>query len=385
MQDNTIFKQKYENYQRSIQRQEGCYVPTGMINTGGGIFWAGKTAFDVAGDHEAYAKAMTSFLDEMWLDVNFYSGLTTSPRLDAAFPTAENRLAENGTLTHLQNPMMQVDEYDQLSADPKAFIMNVLLPRKFPELYKDRGAAKKALKVFAEEEVDIFVTQMAATIKYLAEHYGVPTGLNMQYLLNTPLDHIFDFFRGFRGTLTDLRRQPDKVRAALESIWEYRNVKMMESAFDASKGFAYQPCHIPAYLNPKQFAEFYWPYEKKLIEWVAASGGKIMLVMEGHWGNLMRYFLEVPKDSLVLQVDEDDVLEVKQVVGDHQIVSGGLSMADTRLKSFDQIKDTIKRVIDTCAPGGGFIFNTDKAFLTPGDINPTLIECYNFAHEYSRK
>jgi len=49
------------------------------------------------------------------------------------------------------------------------------------------------------------------------------------------------------------------------------------------------------------------------------------------------------------------------------------------------MKDDIKRVIDTCAPGGGFIFSADKGFLTPGDVNPTLIECYNFAHEYSKK
>ena len=360
-------------------------MPTGMINTGGGLFWEGKTAFELANNHEASAKAMTSFLDEMWFDVNFFSGLTASPRLDAAFPTVENRLAENGTLTHLQNPMMKADEYDQLIADPKAFIMNVLLPRKYSELYESRDAAKKALKVFAEEELDIFVMQIAATNKYLAEHYGVPTGVNMQYVLNTPLDHIFDFFRGFRGTLTDLRRQPDKIRSALESIWEYRNAKQMAKPFDASKGFAYQPCHIPAYLNPKQFAEVYWPYEKKIIEWVAASGGKIMLIMEGHWGNLMRYFLEVPKDSLVLVVDDDDILEVKRVLGNHQIIAGGLSLAETRLKPFDQIKDSIKKVIDACAPGGGFIFNTDKGFLTPGDINPTLIECYNFAHEYSSK
>ena len=385
MQENTLYAQKYENYQKSIQRQEGGYVPTGMINTGGDLFWEGKTAFELADNHEAYAKAMTSFLDDMWMDVNFLSGLTTTPRRDAAFPTAENRLAENGTLTHLQNPMMKPEEYDQLIADPKGYIANVLLPRKYPYLYENRETAKSALKVYAEEQVDNFIVQMAETNKYLAEHYGVPTCMNMQYALNTPLDHIFDYFRGFRGTLTDLRCHPDKVRAALESIWNYRSAAQTAVPFDASRGFAFQPCHIPAYLNPKQFAELYWPYEKKLIEWVAAGGGKIMLIMEGHWGDLMRYFLEVPKDSLVLAVDDDDILEVKRVLGNHQIIAGGLSLAETRLKPFDQIKDSIKKVIDACAPGGGFIFNTDKGFLTPGDINPTLIECYNFAHEYSSK
>ena len=100
MEMSKLYEQKYDAFQKAVSRQEGAWIPTAMTNNGGGLFWGGKTAFDVAGDHEAYAKAITSFLDEMWLDVNILSGLTTSPRRDAAFPTAENRLAAEGNLTH---------------------------------------------------------------------------------------------------------------------------------------------------------------------------------------------------------------------------------------------------------------------------------------------
>ena len=384
MEMSKLYEQKYDAFQKAVSRQEGAWIPTAMTNNGGGLFWGGKTAFDVAGDHEAYAKAITSFLDEMWLDVNILSGLTTSPRRDAAFPTAENRLAADGTLTHLQTPMMKPEEYDQLIADPRAFIANVLLPRKYPYLFEDRDAAKKLLKIYAEEQLEILVVQMAYTNKYMTEHYGVHNCVNMGSMINTPLDHIFDYFRGFRGTLTDLRRQPDKVRAALDAIWEYESAPKMAAPYDASKGFPFQPCHIPAYLSPKQFKELYWPYEKRLIEWVSSAGGKIFLIMEGRWEKIMDCFLEIPKDS-VLAVDDDDFLKVHEVLGDHQILCGGLKLADTRLKKFEEIKDDIKRIIDTCAPGGGLIFSTDKGFLTPGDVNPTLIECFNFAHEYSKK
>ena len=385
METSKLYEQKYDAFQKAVSRQEGAWIPTAMTNNGGGLFWGGKTAFDVAGDHEAYAKAITSFLDEMWLDVNILSGLTTSPRRDAAFPTAENRLAADGTLTHLQTPMMKPEEYDQLIADPRAFIANVLLPRKYPYLFEDRDAAKKLLKIYAEEQLEILVVQMAYTNKYMTEHYGVHNCVNMGSMINTPLDHIFDYFRGFRGTLTDLRRQPDKVRAALDAIWEYESAPKMAAPYDASKGFPFQPCHIPAYLSPKQFKELYWPYEKRLIEWVSSAGGKIFLIMEGRWEKIMDCFLEIPKDSVVLAVDDDDFLKVHEVLGDHQILCGGLKLADTRLKKFEEIKDDIKRIIDTCAPGGGLIFSTDKGFLTPGDVNPTLIECFNFAHEYSKK
>ncbi len=384
METNNLFAQKFANYQKAINRQEPDWVPN-AINNGGGMFWVGKTVFDVAGNHQAYAEAITSFLDEMWADINFMSGLTSTPRRDAAFPTAENRFAKDGTLTHLQLSPMKADEYDQLIADPKAFIANVLLPRKYPYLYEDREVAKAALKVYAEEQVDNFVFQTAATGKLLAEKYGVATVMNAATMLNTPLDHIFDYFRGFRGTLTDLRRQPAKVQAAMDAIWQFQNIPQMAKPFDPEKGFAFQPCHIPAYLSPKQYKELYWPYEKQIIEWIASKGGKICLIMEGRWERIMECFLEVPKDSLVLCVDDDDVLKVHEVLGQHQIIAGGLKLGETRLKTFDQMKDDVKRVIDTCAPGGGFIFTADKGFLTPGDVNRTAIDCFNFAHEYSKK
>lgn len=385
MDTKQLYQKKYENFQKTINRQEGTYVPTIVTNTGGGMFWSGKTAFDVAGDHLAYAEALTSFMTDMWVDVNGLSFISTTPRLCEIFPTVENRLGKDGTLMHLQNPMMKPEDYNQLIADPKSFIANVLLRRKYPYLYESRDATKAALKIYNEEMVDNFVIQMGTTTKYIAEKYGVYTCVNLACTLNTPLDHLFDYFRGFRGTLTDLRRHPDKVQAALDAIWEYRCADMVLHPYDATKGFPFQPCHIPAYLSPKQFKELYWPYEKKLIEWVAASGGKICLAMEGHWENILDCFLDVPKDSVVLSVDDDDFLKVHERLGNHQILVGGLKAADTRLKKFEDIKDNIKRVIDTCAPGGGFLFSADKAFVTPGDINPTLIECYNFAHEYSSK
>lgn len=385
MEMNDLYTSKYENFLKTINRQEGGYVPTSMSSSGGSIFWSGKNVFDVAGDQEAYAEAMTAIAKDAWIDCCVFCAITTSPRQDAAFPTAENRIAPDGTLTHLQVPPMQADEYDQLIENPRKFISNVLLPRKHPFLFEDRDAAKKALKVFAEESFGNLVAQPAANSKILAEKYGVHTYVTAATILDTPLDHLFDFFRGFKGTLTDLRRQPAKVKAALDAIWEYRWADKIRTPYDASQGYPFQPCHIPAYLSPKQYKEVYWPHEKQLIEWIYNSGSKVFIILEGRWNNLLDCFLDVPKDSCVLSVDDDDILEVNARLGHHQIICGGLKSSETRLKKFEDIKDDIKRVIDTCAPGGGFLFSTDKAWLAPGDVNQTLVDSYNFVHEYTSK
>lgn len=382
---NELLELRRSNYLKVINREEGDWMPTAISNSGGGFFYGDKTPFDVEGDHMAYAAALNDFLAEIWVDVSTVSCLTTSPTLGKFFPTAENRLAKDGSIVHLQASCMKADEYDQLIADPRAFITNVLLPRKFPYLFEDREKTKELLKVLASSMVDAMVLQISANNQYIAEHYSIPSVMNLGCTINTPLDHLFDYFRGFRGTLTDLRRQPAKVQAALDVFWDYKCAPIVAQPYDPAKGMPFQPCHIPAYMSPKQFAEFYWPYEKRYAEWIAASGGKIGLVLEGKWGPLADFFLDAPKDSFVLMVDDDDIFDIYERLGHHQIIAGGLKMADTRLKKFEDIKDHIKKVVDTCAPGGGFIFMVDKALVTPGDVNPTLFECYNFAHEYSKK
>lgn len=58
-------------------------------------------------------------------------------------------------------------------------------------------------------------------------------------------------------------------------------------------------------------------------------------------------------------------------------------------QKYDNFRKALSRqegdyVPNAMANNGGFLFCTDKGLLTRGDINPTLIACYNFAHEYSK-
>ena len=86
-------------------------------------------------------------------------------------------------------------------------------------------------------------------------------------------------------------------------------------------------------------------------------------MLEGSWEKVWHHFLEVPKDSCILYIDDDDICKAKKELGDHQIIEGGLKVAAVRTQSIDKIKDDIKHVIDVCAPGDGFLFCTDKAWI----------------------
>ncbi|MCD8007628.1 MAG: hypothetical protein LUF68_01585, partial [Clostridiales bacterium] len=273
----------------------------------------------------------------------------------------------------------------QLIADPNRFVSEVLLPRKFPEFFENREFAKNALKVYAEDNFNVMIVLSSMLRQTMEEKYGIVSILNMQERIETPLDILFDYFRGFRGTLTDLRRQPDNVKAALDAIWNVHCLPKENTPYTGTFPYSWQPPHIPCYLSPKQYDELYWVHEKAMVERYIANGGKHYFIMEGKWGKIWDRFRELPKDSVILHVDDDDIVKAKKEIGDWQIIAGGLKSADCRMKTFDQIKDDVKRVIDECAPGGGFIFTLDKAAIAPGDINQTVIDAYNFVHEYTSK
>ncbi len=386
MENNVLLEQKRSNFMKAINREEGAYVPNLIASNGGQVAWTGKRMVDVIENPVAYVEALNAVYAEMWADVMVINSSLFTPKRERAFETVEYKFGPDGnTPEHLQLALMKPDEYDQLIADPDKYVTEVLLSRKHPYFFADREKAKNSLKLYAEDKFYAMILTAAMSAKGLADQYGIAQVSNLQKIFETPLDILFDNFRGFRGTLTDLRRQPANVRAALDKLWEVRCAPKLQKLGEGAFPYAVQFPHIPAYLSPKQYEELYWPHEKKLIEAINANGCKAFIFLEGRWEKIWHHFLEVPKDSCILVCDDDDLFKLHAELGHHQIISGGLKMVDTRTKTIDDIRDDLKRVVDVCAPSGGFIFGCDKCWIAPGDVTQTTIDAFNFVHEYSSK
>lgn len=385
MKKEELFSQKNANLMAAISRQEGEYVPTGLFGTSATVAWAGKRTVDVLHDPELFVRSLTAICDDMWVDSVVTIGATFTPRITETFDPVQYKYGPDGTtLVHLQMSPMLDTEYDQLIADPNKYVSEVLLPRKYPRLYSDPEWAKNALKVYAEDRAYSFGTLFTGSLSYLQENYGITPLLGMTEMVLNPIDILFDSFRGFRGTLTDLRRRPKEVKAAIDKLWEVRVAPKMAMPLQSTFPYAGQVPHIAPYLSPKQFEELYWPYEKLQIERIANAGGKVLIFLEGRWEKVWHHFLELPKDCCILVCDDDDIIKLHKELGHHQLIAGGLKLASLR-KPKEEVLDEVKHVIDECAPGGGFLFCTDKSLLSPSDVNQNLVDAYNFAHEYSKK
>lgn len=380
---------KKELILKACSHEETEYVPSNLFGGNGFLAYAGMNYFDVEHDEENFKKSLDVVFSKIHCDIAMLSYVGAPRAHEALGQKTETFLAADGiTPQHLQIDKMKEDEYPQLIENPKALINNVLLPRKYPQLFNgDKKAAIQALKTVVEEQAELFATGPAAKrTKWMAEEYGVLFAWNMKEpRITNPGDVIFDRFRGFKGSILDMRRRPEQFRAALDAIWN----TMCDDFSDAGElpafpFFGHFP-HIPAYMSPKQFYEFYWPYEKIMFENIAKYGGKVILSAEGAWLGFMDGFRDIPKSSVILFVDEDDILEMNRVIGDWQVLGGGAKLAQTKFASKEENIDYAKKVIDECAPGGGFIFSAEKRMICPGDVNQTLIDVYNFAYEYSRK
>ncbi|OFV68958.1 uroporphyrinogen decarboxylase family protein [Acetobacterium wieringae] len=383
MTTENLYNNRLEDIQKTLKREKPQYVPI-FGNPGQGVVaYSGTTIREAYYDPEKFVDAMTRIYERLWIDCTNSNGITWMPNFQKYQKSPQITLAPDGiSNVAVTRTQMNEDEYDVLIKDPDAFVRDVLLPRTYPELFEngiDHGV--EAFKAGFNDMGNLFYLN-ELVMKAMAEKYGIVQLTTEDLMIANPLDTIFDYLRGFVGTSIDIRRRKSQVKEAADVLWERCTNQFKELPYTFP--FCVQPAHLPTYLNPKQFAELYWPYEKAIIENIASQGGKAGIFLEGSWLHVLDFFRDVPKDSCILFADSDDVIEVSKRIGDYQIVGGGAINSKMKCESKEVNLDYTKRVIDECARDGGFFFTTDKNWNCPSDIMDNMFDVFDCAHEYGR-
>ncbi|MCL1912383.1 MAG: hypothetical protein FWG10_00520 [Eubacteriaceae bacterium] len=375
-----------ENFFNAINHIEPDYVPKAINGSNAILDFAGMTFTEAEYDPEKTEQVFRNLFENIPLDVGNI-GFNASPKTYVALNNrTETFLAPDGvTLQHLQKPPMKADEYPELIAGVDKFVKETLLPRKYPELFDGgKEGAKDKIKTIVDESASRIQGHYTQIQQKMYAEYGFfpyPTTITPRFC--TPIDIVFDRMRGFVGTIADLRRRPAEVHAALDAIFALRGTDY--SDIQVTGLFTSYMSHIPCYLNPKQYDEFFWPYFKLQVTNLGNSGNKLWIFIEGHWLPFIESFLDLPKDSLYNLVDDDDILDLVKVAGHHQSFIGGIVMQNAKLYPLQKNIDYAKKVIDECAPGGGFVFGNNKSAVCKGDINQNVVDLYKFADDYGRK
>lgn len=339
------------------------------------------------------AEQFCKIFDEVYIDVAHICGISTSIRTLQALGSDTFFISDDGsTIQHKERCYMEPEDYDELVKNPRDFMLNVLGARKLEKLRAGDDESYKALVQAAKEQI-IFNKINPSIAKIMADKYGIPPvyGKSKVY---PPMDYIFDRLRGFKGTMMDVRRNRADLARANEALYEYvkdwtgkaSNAGWSFSATtDPMEGFPYavSTLHCPTFLRPKDFEELYFPTFKRLIETVYESGSKTVLFCEGSWSKFNNIMKQLPKGSTICMIDEDDPVEMKKEMGEYTTICGGVPLATLRSASKEQCLEEAKRILDGCAPGGGFIFSTDKSLCGGNDVNIENFAAVNeFVHNY---
>lgn len=334
-------------------------------------------------DPEDYIEPFNKFFDEIYFDANFKFGISVPIRAlerlgsDSCFISSDDH-----TIQHRERCFMREDEYPELIADPLRFIIETLGKRKFSVFNESEEVIYQAL-IDTMIYIDRYDEANKKCAKLAAEKFGIVNILG-SHKVYPPVDVIFDRLRGIRGTLADVNRQKENLKNAAQALYPIYH-KLVENIVDTFP-YAVSTLHAPTCLRPSDFSEVFWPTMMKLILEVYNSGSKTLLFMEGKWKqNFPRLLEDLPKSSVLCMLEEDDPIEAKKIIGDYFTIIGGVSTNMLRLGSKKECLDEAKRIIDECAPGGGFIFSTEKSLISLGDVNiDNFIAVNQFVHEYGK-
>ncbi|MEG0378178.1 MAG: uroporphyrinogen decarboxylase family protein, partial [Eubacterium sp.] len=218
--------------------------------------------------------------------------------------------------------------------------------------------------------------------KNMREKFGMPVVRPSGFF--HPLDMLLDFMRDFSGTMTDIKRRPQMVADACEAMLPIC-IENVENFYPKhEKGCCiFNPMHTPEFLSRKDFERVYWPSYKKIMEHFASKGYIVMCYYERKYEHLFEYLQDLPKNHVVGLFEEDDLRKVKKQLGGTMAIAGGMPTYMLNYGKKQECLDYAKALIDDLAPGGGYIFTTDKILHSPNDANPENLKAVNdFVNEY---
>ena len=370
-----LFQERAERLTKAFKHEIPDRVPIAlMIETWAGHY-SGYNIVDLGYDHpklrESFLKVADDFeeIDAMPPAFGVRPGNLYAATQSREFSYYGANGQPYASVQHVEaGDVMSADEYPEFIADPFKFIIEKQIPRRFAAF--DKSESEKALAL--GQATIVYKNYIQEAIATLGGQLAVEKGLPTLFKGSTemPLDVMMDYFRGFKGISTDIRRHKDQVIAACEAVFPLMLKRAIHNLESGIFPGIFIPLHIPTYLRPKDFETFYWPTFKKMIDTLVENDCTPILFMEGNWEPYYDFINELPKKKVVGLVESGDFKKMKSAVGDTICIMGGMPVDVINHSTKDEAVKYAEKLVDDLAPGGGYIFALDKVLIAPNDANP---------------
>ena len=319
-------------------------------------------------------------------DIDLYWGPAAYPSnvlevLDSVainWPRPDGRLSRNSGYQINDITYMDIDDYDEYLKDPSNFFMTKVYPRRHKKL---KGLAKMSFQdvvefghyasmtAFADPEVrEALITLMSAgeqAQKWVAAQgelaqkaLELQTPLGCTLGQNAPYDMLADNLRGYINVPMDLFEVPDKVLAAIDFFTDLA-VKNVRGLKEQGVHYVFKPLRggTDIMMSNEDYEKFYWPSLYRVMEEIINQGMVPYVFLEGPYNTRLEILKQVPKGKVIYMFEQVDIAKAKKILGDTACICGNLPSADLIYGKKEDIIVNTKRMLDVCAPGGGFMMD----------------------------
>jgi uroporphyrinogen-III decarboxylase len=284
---------------------------------------------------------------------------------------------------------MKEDEYDLFLTDPSDYMIRYLWPRvygslepmaKLPPLMGFGAGIDPIARMLVSPEFERVVKAMkkagdaeakrdqvlSTTTREMAA-LGYPEPLPARGGIMPPFSSFSNTFRTFNGVAKDMYRRPEKLKAALQLMLDFRiaratpAVKRPGHPTLGSSGEAHRVSD--EFFSNKQFEEFVWPYWKQAMDKTYELGYEIIsMFFEGRRDKQLHYFTQFPKRSMLIRFAESDIFRAKEILGDKACIMGNVPISMLQVASPSAVEEYCKKLIEKVGKNGGFILRCSTDF-----------------------
>jgi uroporphyrinogen-III decarboxylase len=381
-----LYKERVNRFIKAIKMEEPDRVPV-MLPTGNfPAYWGGSNFRTLMYDYEKGREIWKKYM-EAFGDMDTFNGPSYIPsgKISEVVTSKVQKLPglglpEDAPMNQfVEGEYMKADEYDLFMLDPSDYNVRVMMPRtsdffksfaKLPSLRMSLGNPWVA--AMADPDIrQTFRTLIDISDEYIKwqnvsmeindyiKSHGYPSLFGGMVFAPAPFDFFADTLRGTRGIVIDMYRQPEKLHEAMEWCLKLAIETSIKNAPMSACPVCVMPLHKgdDVFMSDKQFEEFYWPGLRAVFMAMIEEGLVPVPFAEGRYTKRLRQIADTPKSGVVWWFDQTDMAQAKETLGDVCCIMGNVPTSIVMKGTTQQVKEYCRKLIEDCAPGGGFILS----------------------------
>ncbi|MGM9660239.1 MAG: uroporphyrinogen decarboxylase family protein [Faecousia sp.] len=182
---------------------------------------------------------------------------------------------------------------------------------------------------------------------------------------SVPFDDYSDFLRGTLDTMTDMYEREGEIQRYCEEQMEItlEAIKAQGEYLGGQGRFVGMTLHkgMDSFMSREQYEKFYWKDLQKIICAIIDAGMTPYIYTEGAYNSRLDFLRDVPPGKVYYHFENVDMKLAKEKLGGVACIGGGFPINLLNFGTPEQVREEAKKLIDICAPGGGFIFETTCA------------------------